>query len=323
MTTSLARRLCLLGLVSLGTGLFSFAPATPVPAAGSEALDLVEDLLYLPVHFPALERALLLDGADGRLDRFDLVDAGLIASGATDAVTLSEAREHLRHLQQHALLSIPYLMQTDQMALELFRYLHAHVLRRFSLEPVTVLDLWRAGRYNCITASWIYYVFAQTYDLPVSVVETPVHAYIRLDVDPPVPIELTDSAYGFDHPQNQDDVLQTLLVAGLITVDDLDCRGVDRVYRAYLDRRRTLTPVQVLSVLYYNRALAAFEADEPDTAFRCALAARALHPQDDRYRGLVRDLGLAYATALRRDGDTVSQPEILQYLADLDVPARP
>ena len=81
------RRLGSIGLVSFGTGLFLLGTSAEAPSRGFEALYLVEDLLYLPVHFTALERALLMDGADGRLDRYDqlfyaathqaLADAGI------------------------------------------------------------------------------------------------------------------------------------------------------------------------------------------------------------------------------------------------------
>lgn len=315
-----ARRRDAIRLVSLGIGLFCLCLVAPASAEGLEALYVLEDLLYLPIQYSALERGLLRDAADGVLDRFDLIQAGLIASGATDPVELFKYRRRFEHIRQHALLSIPYLVQTDQMAMEVFNYLHRNVLRRFEVHPVTVLDLHKDGSYNCITASWLYKVLSKRYDLPVTVIQTPVHAFIRLDTNPPIPIELTVPDHGFNLSQSREHILGVLLDSRLIRPRELDELGPDRVYSAYLTEQIPLTEVQIVSVLFYNRALSAFEAGNPALAFRNALAAHLTHPQDDRHTRLTRDVGLAYATALGEQGDGEGGDGIMAYLEGLSWP---
>ncbi len=85
---------------------------------------------------------------------------GLIASGATAPMSLSQNRRRFRHLQQHARLSIPYLVQTEHGTAKLFAYLHRQILRRFETRLATLLGL------------------------PIAIVETPMHAYIHLNTRP-------------------------------------------------------------------------------------------------------------------------------------------
>ncbi len=274
---------------------------------------LIDDL---PVFFKSLEIQLLSDTSDGLLNSFTLLDAGLIASGATTPVSLSQNRRRFKYLQQHALLSIPYLLHTEHRAAEIFYYLHRQILRQFETRPVTLLDLWTRGHYNCITASYLYFIFARRYDLPVAVVETPMHAYIRLNTHPSLVIELTLPKRGFGFSQTRDDVLSNLLNAGLITPYDLSISGIDALFKAYRERQRILTPVQILAVFFYNRALAAYEHRDMPYAFQYALAAHLIHPEDARYRRLTRNFALAYATALRRDRETESLQAITAFLQD-------
>ncbi|MGA1199246.1 MAG: hypothetical protein ACO36I_22355 [Candidatus Latescibacterota bacterium] len=315
MTTDrLIGKVCF-GLIATGLLFFlkghCFAQSIHIPEHIPKVLNT------LPVYFKPLEQALLIDASDGILNSFSLIDAGLIASGATTNYTLSKHKRQFKTLQQHALLSIPYLMQTERMAVEIFNYLHRRVLRRFETRPVTLLDLWSKGRYKCVTASYIYLIIARTYDLPVIIIETPMHAYIQLQISPPLPIELTVPNGGFNFSQTQEQVIQNLLLVGLITPKDLTTHTPKALFEAYRERQRALTPVQVLSVFFYNRALSAFEHYNPAEAFQHALAAYLIHPEDHRYQRLLHDFGLAYATTLHRENQQDARKAILAYLETL------
>lgn len=280
--------------------------------------DHIPNLLNtLPVEFKPLEQELLVDASDGLLNSFTLIDAGLIASGANSAIALSKSKRQFKHLQQHALLSIPYLMQQEQMAAEIYRYLHRRVLLRFETRPVTLLDLWEKGRYNCVTASYLYLILARTYDLPVTIIETPMHAFIQLQTDPPIPIELTVTRNGFNFSQTQEQVIENLRLVGLIPSADTEQNDPNEFFTAYLERQRAITPVQALAVFFYNRALAAFEIYDPAQAFQYALAALIIHPEDHRYQRLIRDFGLAYATALRRNDQEEDLNAMITFLESI------
>ncbi len=301
-------------LMSLGIGLLFMGHVFPLCAADYASVRTHEGNSALPVSLTTLERELLEDVRDGRLDRFDLIEAGLIASGATDPVLLSRYKRRFSHLQQHALLSIPYLMHTEQMAAELFHYLHRYVLRQFDTRPVTVINLLSDGRYNCITASWLYIALAQRYDLPATVIKTPMHAYVRLETRPPIPIEMTVPVGGVDHAQTREQVIQTLLDAGLVDPSQIESHGADDLFLEYQRHQFPLEPVQILSVLFYNSALHAFERGDPHLAFRNALGAQLSHPEDRQYQQLTFDMGLAYATFLRQRGDHDGESGIVTYL---------
>ena len=304
-----------IGLIGISMFFFlqahSFAQSIHIPE------HLPKLLATLPVSFRPLEQALLTDASDGLLNSFSLIDAGLIASGATTPYTLAKNKRQFKNLQQHALLSIPYLIQSEHMAAEIFNYLHRRVLRRFETRPVTLLDLWAKGQYNCVTASYLYLIIARTYDLPITIIETPMHAYIQLQTSPPLPIELTVPNGGFNFSQTQNQVIQNLMLVGLITPDDVTQHTSNALFEAYLERQRALTPVQVLAVFFYNRALAAFEHYNPAEAFQHALAAYLIHPEDNRYQRLLHDFGLAYATALHRENQQDDRKAILTYLKTL------
>lgn len=315
MTTSRLIYSHLLGLVATGISLF-FLACTHIQAQPIHIPEYIPNLLKtLPVHVKPLEQQLLIDASDGLLNSFSLIDAGLIASGATTQYALSKNKRQFKNLQQHALLSIPYLMQPERMAAEIFQYLHRRVLRRFETRPITFLDLWSNGRYNCVTASYLYLMLARTYDLPVRIIETPIHAYIQLQLQPPIAIELTVPQHGFNFSQTQDQVIQNLIDVALITPKDIAQHTPQVLFETYLQRQRVLTPVQVLAIFFYNRALAAFEQYDTAQAFQHALAAYIIHPEDHRYQRLIQDFGLAYATTLRRENRQKALKSMLSFLA--------
>ena len=316
MTTNRATNKRLCGLIAMiGISLFF------LPNIHAQPIHIPEHIPHLlktlPVHVKPLEQQLLVDASDGLLNSFSLIDAGLIASGATTDYQLSRNKRQFKHLQQHALLSMPYLMQSERMAAQIFHYLHRRVLRRFETRPITFLDLWTNGRYNCVTASYLYLILARTYDLPVRIVETPMHAYIQLQTQPPIAIELTVPQNGFNFSQDQDQVIQNLIDVALITPQDVAQHTPQVLFEAYLKRQRTLTPVQVLAIFFYNRALAAFEHFNTAQAFQHALAAYLIHPEDHRYQKLLHDFGLAYATTLRRENRQEDLKTMRIFLASL------
>ena len=307
----LYRGLRAIGLMSLGIGLLFFSAA---PLAAQHPLEKIPGFIdRLPVHYTDLEQQLLSDAADGVLDTFDLIDAGLIASGAGTPQMLLLYRHRIKSIEQHAGLSIPYDMYTAHRAQNVFNYLHLHLLRRFETRLVTALDLWHGGKYNCLTASWIYLVLAQRYDLPIAIIETPMHAHVLLRTDPPIVIELTLPARGFNFSQTREDVLLNLLNTGLITPNDVQTLGEEAIFTAYLKRQRELTPLQVIAVFFYNRALDAFERGDVPSAFQYALAAHLIHPEDGRYHRLTRDFGRAYATS-PGDIETESREALVGFL---------
>lgn len=197
-----------------------------------------------------LEEQLFEDVADGRLDRFPLLDAALIAGGVREPEQLAECRKRYAALRTLAQQELPPTDSPRARAAALYRLLHRELLDgRYQADCNELATTLRTGDYNCLTATVLFNCLAADFDLPVVAMETTGHIRSRLEITPPIDVETTCSEWFLvlDNPQ--------LL----------------RRYEAGLPARRQLsgpvhftpiTDVQLVARVYYNRGVARLRGEK-------------------------------------------------------------
>lgn len=242
-------RTWLLVVVWLATGnaataLSGSAQSVKVPPPVASDRSAPREPLPFSYGLTPLEQRLFADAADGRFDRFTLLDAALVASGVDDTAILERDRaqfdgwvERLRH-------SDTVRGTARQKARAVFDFLHHSVLTGgYCLECTDLRQTLGHGRYNCVSASVLFNCLASEFGLKVCGLEIPGHAMSRLQgAEGVLDIETTCPRWfqWIDHPQRQAELVEKTLGRSHTN-----------------DRRnaREVSAVELIAMIYYNRGV--------------------------------------------------------------------
>ncbi|PCK06995.1 MAG: hypothetical protein COA42_16530 [Alteromonadaceae bacterium] len=212
----------------------------------ADALQVLQQLKAFSRKDPrgaALERQLVEDVMDGRLDDFSYGDAALIASGVFDP---DKRQRYLRKLQRITAQASDVTADLEgkaQKAKGLLTFLHEKVLKRGYKKNQTRLDrLLDRGRYNCVSSAVIYNLVGVNLGLELRAIEVPDHALsIFYDGEENFDVETTN-AHGFAPSQNARQKFEA-------TTGFNYTPGSDK------DRRREISTLNLIGVIYYNKGV--------------------------------------------------------------------
>ncbi len=190
------------------------------------------------------ERRLFADAADGHLDHHTPLAAALIASGPTDA-------EQLRRFETQFEAWIGQFDRSETIggagiedAAAIFEFMHHQILvGGYHRDSSDLRETLATGRFNCASASLLYYCLATHFGFEARGLELPGHAMIRLVLEGrPFDVETTCPRWFQlrDDPKTQ---------AQLIARVRGNRPGAERV------PPREVTPIQMAAMIYYNRGI--------------------------------------------------------------------
>lgn len=169
-------------------------------------------------------------------------------------------------------------------AKNIFKYLHKQVLKKYQLDAA-FSDVFRSGKYNCLTATALFYMTAEKFSLPVDIYLTPTHVYSVLETDDrKYIIELTSPKKGFDHDDDQEEYIRYLLEYKLISEAELAAKGAAQIYNEYIEERRKIAPELLVPTTYNNIFAFSLQKDNFDSSFCAIRKAAFLDPGSNKYR---------------------------------------
>ncbi|MEW6359679.1 MAG: hypothetical protein AB1696_25300 [Planctomycetota bacterium] len=200
-----------------------------------------------------LEKDLLADARDFRLDKHHLIDAALIVSGAKTPpefdryrTTYEKFAERLRSSGRLALGG------PRARAWAIFNSMHRDLLKTYMTDSSDVRRIFDCGEYNCVSASLLFASLGGEYGLKITAEDMSGHVLTRLDgegesflIETTIPGWFTMSS-----PQRN------------IALGDL-------VYKHGFEARRPVTPLGLVSLVAFNRGVHLMNKDQ----FREAIAA--------------------------------------------------
>lgn len=134
------------------------------------------------------EARLFADVSDGNIDGQSTLEAGLIAVGFSDHAQRAHYLDQWEALLQET-LELPGGRRDPE---ALFDWLHRRVLRGgYARESDSPVETLRAGRFNCLSASWLYLDLCRRHGHAARPVATDGHVRIRLLAKPRRDIETT------------------------------------------------------------------------------------------------------------------------------------
>lgn len=214
-----------------------------------------------PTFSLALEDQLLQDARDGRLDQFDLLQAGLIASGVETDRELTQ----LCSDPQTKLASSKWTSETESTkARRVFEWLTTTIITGSYNASSTELDKTLiTGDYNCVTTTILYTWACRQLGLKVSPVATTGHVFCVVGTDPPLEVQTTSR----DWFEKRD--IRLADAYGQVA-NELPKEGV-----------RTLSDVQLVAKIYYNRGVSALEQNAFREAIQLLRISYQLDPSDE------------------------------------------
>ena len=301
------------------------ADAVPtLDAAKSSTSDRDSDRYFVCLinHLSAGERLLLSDAADGQWDEIDFLDAVLIADGISDrerAICRDIYNRHLENLRQE----IAEIDDDFEKVRHVYEFLHREILTgSYDLNLSSAAVCLQTGVYNCVSATALFNALAGDVGLTSFGLEMTGHAKSRilcgdsyLDIettcpkwellpDRPVPIPETEpgtalltrdaaffrqvnyleSTSAYPSEEESEDELEA---APLQQADDADQPVTPERALALSGKKpvRTVTPVQFVATIYYNRAVDYYQENKFDSAIYAYLKALAIDPNNKTVLG--------------------------------------
>ena len=125
-----------------------------------------------------LERDLIADVADGRLDRHRLIEASLIACGVARRAKLEAYCERFDTYALRFSARVERTSTPEQALRAALEFLHAEILRGpYSLAATDIRDVLHGGPYNCVSSAALFCCLVDGSPVPLNVVEIPGHTY--------------------------------------------------------------------------------------------------------------------------------------------------
>lgn len=204
----------------------------------------------------AAEAELLADARDGQL-QLDFIEAALISSGVTDR----QQRAHwlqVRDARYVALdLAAVVRLPARKRAPELLARLHREILTgEFRPTATLVHETLSQGDFNCVTATILFHDLCHRCQVPAEIVAQSGHVSSRLVSAADEEIETTRADWF-----QRDVVIKSPLSPAT-------------------EKKRVITPAELLGRVYYNRALATLEQKQFGKAIELLQLSVALDPND-------------------------------------------
>lgn len=134
----------------------------------------------------------------------------------------------------------------------IFDYLHKQVFKKYELEAL-VPQLVIQNTYNCVTATALFVSYAEAFNIPFKIYETPSHVYASIiNKNKEIIVELTAPNIGFDLKLDYETMIQVLIDSKLISRDDVANKGAKNVYHDYINATKPISKKQLLAIQYHN-----------------------------------------------------------------------
>ena len=259
----------------------SGSAATPVESAGP-----VEDLSpqTFSMALGPLEQRLFAETAGGRLDRISLLEAALIASGVDDAAMLrryvGQMADRVEELRRRGAVR----GTSREQAQAVFEFLHAEMLTGgYHLECTDLRQALDTGRFNCVSATVLFNCLASQFGLSAAGLEAPGHALSRLRLnDGPLDVETTC-------PRWFQSIGRSVAGAGVETragrVATDQAKTPISAHSTDLRNTREVSDVELVAMIYYNRAIDLLGEKRFDDAAAANAKALRLSPENATARG--------------------------------------
>lgn len=230
---------------------------------------------------------------------FNFIKAALACEGITDSSKILEYQNQYKTLYQSLLKKIDREDDIYDQNEDLFKFLHKSYLLKYD-ESSKMSIIFDKQFYNCVTASVLYYSICQDLGFNTKIYSTPYHVFLKVfEKDKPIRVDLTDPIDGFDYKENRNKIIERLLLSKMITLEELNRRGVDSIYNDFVIETIEINENNLLQVVESNLALEDNEDEKYDSAYLKIFEALKVDP---KFKDVQRNYIYIWSNSIQKYG---------------------
>jgi tetratricopeptide (TPR) repeat protein len=236
----------------------------------------------------ALEKELLSDAEDGRLDDFTLIEAAFAASGLPERADLERFQRKFEGILDRARVVAAEHDTDYQRARAVFKLLHKEVFKSYAIHAVDMVSLFNRGDYNCVSATIVFNAVLGGLNMESQGILVPSHAFSVVRVDGRwVDVETT-SPSGFNPARTSDEYRKLLKTYGL-DGSFYETRDGKKVAKTGLIKevqgtRQPVSNLTLVAVIYNNLGAARVRDADLEGALSAFTKASALSKESSQFR---------------------------------------
>ncbi|MEL6863321.1 MAG: hypothetical protein AAFP19_02830 [Bacteroidota bacterium] len=239
--------------------------------------------IYVPpfdeLHFHSpYEKSTLSKGRFPNLS--DQLSLFLASSNQNDSSTLVEVNQRVESLLQEISQKLNKKKSYKKQSKLLFNIVHNRLLKKY-VEQATFEQIFETGVFNCVTATALYVMVFEHFDIPYAIKLEPNHVFPIIDPDgESIFVETTDPRYGVTTFSDKDKraFVNYLRETKLISETEAKSQSVQELFsQYYLGDNETINIRQLAGAQYYNNALYALDVEDAQTALAMIEKATYLH----------------------------------------------
>ena len=237
------------------------------PAKAFEVLEKLEGIVNVDVSTD--EKSLFEDASDGSLDKWTFAEAALIASGATEKTKRDALLAKIESIETAAKSQTDPINDPMRKGDALLGFLHSSYLTAGYVKQQTdFTTLLENQSFNCVSSAILFSVIGRRLGLDVRGIEVPDHALAIQYVGSKHADVETTNARGFD-PSRRPEALQSFE----------NQTGFRYIADRHPEKRREITPLGMVALIYFNHAVAAESRKDYGEALELHFCALSLDPE--------------------------------------------
>lgn len=145
----------------------------------------------------------------------------------------------------------------------LFDFTHQKMLRKYE-EEVNFEDIFKTSTYNCVTASALYSILLEHFNIPYHIIEEPTHVYVLTYPNThQIILESTLPNVGFYAPSsaNIEKAVRQLVAYKYITEQEVNTKGYEKAYHDYFYSDDPISLKRLASFQYYNTSVGKLDTE--------------------------------------------------------------
>ncbi|WP_148041292.1 hypothetical protein [Rufibacter immobilis] len=165
----------------------------------------------------------------------------------------------------------------------IFEMAHRNFLKKY--ENIASFDqIMKTGTYNCVSATALYVLVLEHYNIGYEIKQLPTHVYLVADPKGShIMVETTDPAGGYfmPDPKFKKSYVEYLQKGKLVSEEDVRTKGVEGVFNEQFRADKNINFQQLVSLQYYNEGVKQYEEQAYEKASKAFQKAYRLYPNHE------------------------------------------
>lgn len=164
----------------------------------------------------------------------------------------------------------------------IFNYIHSNYLKIYE-ETAIFNDIFKHGAYNCVSASALYSIIFEVFDIPFQIKETPTHIYlVAYPTSFNILVESTNPNTGYYAPDERKkrEFINELIQTKYLESSYVNKVGIDFAFNEFFFDKENIPLKKLAAIQYYNQFSLHFNSESYSKALNAIIKASILNPCD-------------------------------------------